>query len=90
MRHCSLISQSPADALFCRYNDLVEEWRTGEPVQVCEKGAWEDEYAQMHAEMLSGDREASLMEYVCHQGEYCGGFADRYVMFVSLQCNASS
>ncbi|GJN87763.1 hypothetical protein Rhopal_000718-T1 [Rhodotorula paludigena] len=65
------------DGSLAKYNDLVEEWRTGEPVQVCEKGAWEDEYAQMHAEMLSGEREASLMEYVCHQGEYCGGFADR-------------
>lgn len=31
----------------------------------------------MHAEMLSGEREASLLEFVCHAGEYCGGFADR-------------
>lgn len=62
-----------------RYKQLVQEWQTGRPVEACEKGNWEDEYTQMHAEMLSGTREASLMEYVCPEGAYCGGFADRSV-----------
>lgn len=60
-----------------RYEDLLHEWRTGRPIEACERGEWEDEYTQMHAEMLSGEREASLLEFVCHAGEYCGGFADR-------------
>ena len=62
-----------------RYEDLLHEWRTGRPVEACEKGAWEDDYTQMHAEMLAGEREASLLEFVCRAGEYCGGFADRCV-----------
>ncbi|TNY24182.1 Proteophosphoglycan ppg4 [Rhodotorula diobovata] len=65
------------DGSYDKYDDLLHEWRTGRPVEACEKGEWEDEYTQMHAEMLSGEREASLLEFVCHAGEYCGGFADR-------------
>ncbi|GJN94369.1 hypothetical protein Rhopal_007448-T1 [Rhodotorula paludigena] len=67
-----------------KYKQLVQEWRTGRPVEACEKGNWEDEYTQMHADMLSGTREASLMEYICPEGAYCGGFADRLLGMVSV------
>ncbi|BGP22039.1 proteophosphoglycan ppg4 [Rhodotorula toruloides] len=60
-----------------KYEDLLQEWRTGRPGQVCEKGQWEDEYTEMHAAMLNQSRNASLLEFVCRKGEYCGGFADR-------------
>ncbi|CEQ39118.1 SPOSA6832_00603 [Sporobolomyces salmonicolor] len=63
---------------FDKYSNLLREWQTGRPADVCEKGAWEDEYTALHAEMMRGEREPSLLEFVCHAGEYCGGFADRY------------
>ncbi|BGO88739.1 hypothetical protein NBRC10512_005188 [Rhodotorula toruloides] len=66
-----------------KYEDLLQEWRTGRPGEVCEKGLWEDEYAEMHAAMLNRSRKASLLEYVCRQGEYCGGFADRILGMTS-------
>ncbi|GAA5892338.1 hypothetical protein JCM8208_001515 [Rhodotorula glutinis] len=65
------------DGSYDKYEDLLHEWRTGRPVEACEKGAWEDDYTKMHADMLAGDQEPSLLEFVCRAGEYCGGFADR-------------
>ncbi|GAA5955697.1 hypothetical protein JCM21900_005088 [Sporobolomyces salmonicolor] len=68
---------------FDKYSDLLREWQTGRPADVCEKGAWEDEYTALHAEMMRGEREPSLLEFVCHAGEYCGGFADRVLGMVT-------
>lgn len=64
-----------------KYVDLVQEWKTGRPFDVCEKGTWEEEYAVLHAEMLSGAREPQFFEFTCRLGEYCGGIADRYIPF---------
>lgn len=63
-----------------RYSDLVEEWKTGRPVQACEKGKWEEEYTKLHEEMMKGEREPSLLEFSCAAGELCGGIADRSVL----------
>ncbi|GAA5860561.1 hypothetical protein JCM1840_000300 [Sporobolomyces johnsonii] len=68
---------------FDKYSDLLREWQTGRPADVCEKGAWEDEYTALHAEMMRGEREPSLLEFVCHAGELCGGFADRVLGMVT-------
>ncbi|GAA5918106.1 hypothetical protein JCM1841_005256 [Sporobolomyces salmonicolor] len=68
---------------FDKYSNLLREWQTGRPADVCEKGAWEDEYTALHAEMMRGEREPSLLEFVCHAGEYCGGFADRVLGMVT-------
>ncbi|GAA5921224.1 hypothetical protein JCM1841_001641 [Sporobolomyces salmonicolor] len=66
-----------------KYSELLQEWHTGRPVEVCEKGAWEDEYTALHAEMMSGEREPSLLEFACLKEEGCGGFADRVLGMVS-------
>lgn len=81
--------QSEGPGLFvsgskAKYVDLVEEWKTGRPVEACDKGTWEESYAALHAGMLSGEREPWLMEYVCEVGGWCGGFADRFAVFLSL------
>ncbi|GAA5924173.1 uncharacterized protein JCM15063_005565 [Sporobolomyces koalae] len=66
-----------------KYQDLVEEWKTGRPVQACEKGNWEDEYTQLHSEIMKGDRPPSLLEFSCAAGQLCGGIADRFLGMVS-------
>ncbi|GAA5895382.1 hypothetical protein JCM5296_002392 [Sporobolomyces johnsonii] len=66
-----------------KYSELLQEWHTGRPVEVCEKGTWEDEYTALHAEMMRGEREPSLLEYACLKEEGCGGFADRFLGMVS-------
>ncbi|GAA5857700.1 hypothetical protein JCM8547_004335 [Rhodosporidiobolus lusitaniae] len=66
-----------------KYLDLVQEWKTGRPVEACEKGRWEDEYKRMHDEMMSGEREPWLLEFVCHKDGVCGGIADRMLGMVS-------
>ncbi|GAA6005249.1 hypothetical protein JCM10207_002913 [Rhodosporidiobolus poonsookiae] len=66
-----------------KYNDLIKEWKTGRPVAACDKGTWEDEYAEMHADMLSGKREPYVLEFFCHAGGWCGGFADRMLGIIT-------
>ncbi|BGP53273.1 hypothetical protein JCM8202v2_000832 [Rhodotorula sphaerocarpa] len=67
-----------------KYADLVEEWRTGRPAGVCEKGEWEDAYAKLHAGMLDGSRPPRLLEFLCRAGDYCGGFADRILGMTTM------
>ncbi|GAA6043644.1 hypothetical protein JCM8097_000852 [Rhodosporidiobolus ruineniae] len=66
-----------------KYSDLVQEWKTGRPLDVCEGGTWQQEYAELHADMLSGKREPRLLEFVCRDGDYCGGIADRLLGMVT-------
>ncbi|GAA5883241.1 hypothetical protein JCM3774_000640 [Rhodotorula dairenensis] len=67
-----------------KYSDLVEEWRTGRPVDACEARDWEDAYTELHAAMLSQMRTPSLLEYRCRLGEYCGGLADRILGMTTM------
>ncbi|GAA5988297.1 hypothetical protein JCM11641_006654 [Rhodosporidiobolus odoratus] len=71
------------DGSYDKYSDLVREWQTGRPPTVCEKGDWEDTFAELQANMLRGKREPRLLEFMCRDGEYCGGFADRILGMVS-------
>ncbi|GAA5831174.1 hypothetical protein JCM11251_007783 [Rhodosporidiobolus azoricus] len=66
-----------------KYNELVQEWKTGMPFTMCDKGTWEEDYAQLHAEMMTGEKEPWILEYVCHEGGWCGGFADRMLGMIS-------
>ncbi|GAA5831187.1 hypothetical protein JCM11251_007788 [Rhodosporidiobolus azoricus] len=66
-----------------KFADLEAEWKTGRPVNVCEPGAWQQEYATSHADMLSGKREPHLLEFTCRDGDYCGGIADRLLGMVT-------
>ncbi|GAA5960409.1 hypothetical protein JCM3765_007502 [Sporobolomyces pararoseus] len=66
-----------------KYSDLLEEWKTGRPVQACQKGKWEEEYTKMHTEMMKGEREPSLLEFSCPAGSLCGGIADRFLGMVT-------
>lgn len=67
-----------------KYADLVEEWRNGQPADVCETKSWEASYTALHADMLSQAQEPSLLEYRCRLGEHCGGFADRILGMTSM------
>ncbi len=53
--------------------NLVEEWKSGQPVSVCQKGNWEDDYQKLHGKMMSGEIEAKLLTGRCDRG----GLADR-------------
>ncbi|GAA5919297.1 hypothetical protein JCM6882_007830 [Rhodosporidiobolus microsporus] len=66
-----------------KFADLEAEWKTGRPADVCGPGAWQDEYAALHADMLSGKREPHLLEFTCRDGDYCGGIADRLLGMVT-------
>ncbi|GAA5857664.1 hypothetical protein JCM8547_004322 [Rhodosporidiobolus lusitaniae] len=72
-------SGSPA-----KYDDLVQEWKTGHSLDICPSGLWQDEYTQMHRDMMNGKREAQLLEFTCKKGELCGGFADRFLGAASI------
>ncbi|GAA5903512.1 hypothetical protein JCM6882_006569, partial [Rhodosporidiobolus microsporus] len=65
-----------------KYNELVHEWKTGRKFEMCDKGTWEEEYAKLHADMMSGESEPWMLEYICHAGGWCGGFADRMLGMV--------
>lgn len=56
-----------------KYNNLVEEWESGEPVSVCQKGNWEDAYEKLHKGMMSGKISPKLLSGKCDHG----GLADR-------------
>lgn len=66
-----------AGGSYAKYAELLEEWQTGKQTQVCEGGKWQDDYTKMHDEMLKGDREPKLLEYICPVGQNCGGLTDR-------------
>lgn len=73
-------------AIVSRYSDLVQEWKTGRPVQACEKGDWEDDYTQLHADMMAGRVAPKLLEFSCAAGDLCGGIADRCALPPSDPC----
>ncbi|GAA5873501.1 hypothetical protein JCM16303_001145 [Sporobolomyces ruberrimus] len=88
LRHARPPTQNQGPGLFVegsldKYSDLVEEWKTGRPAQACEKGQWEDEYTKLHADMLKGEREPSLLEFSCAAGQLCGGIADRFLGMIT-------
>lgn len=60
-----------------RYAELLEEWQTGTPHDVCLGGRWQESYAELHSQMLAFEREPKLLEYACTRGHPCGGLADR-------------
>jgi hypothetical protein len=64
-----------------KYDELREEWDTGERVSVCQKGNWEDDYEKLHRGMMAGTIEPKLLTYNCDTaGQKCGGLADRSVI----------
>lgn len=62
-----------------KYEDIVQEYQTGEPASVCKPGKWEEAHTLLHKEILEGKREPSLLTYNCDGRYGCGGLADRYV-----------
>ncbi|BGP13161.1 hypothetical protein JCM10213_000261 [Rhodosporidiobolus nylandii] len=66
-----------------KYYDLVHEWTTGRQAEACEHNQWEANYTRMHKEMISGEREPWVLEFVCHEGGFCGGYADRMLGIIS-------
>ncbi|GAA5988285.1 hypothetical protein JCM11641_006650 [Rhodosporidiobolus odoratus] len=66
-----------------KYYDLVTEWQTGRRKEECEAGDWEANYTQMHKDVVSGKKEPQILEFVCHEGGYCGGYADRMLGIVT-------
>jgi hypothetical protein len=68
---------------FKKYENLVREFETGQPVSVCEKGNWEDGYEKLHKGMMEGTIEPKLLTYNCdHLRKRCGGLADRTLCFL--------
>ncbi|GAA6044009.1 hypothetical protein JCM8097_000194 [Rhodosporidiobolus ruineniae] len=66
-----------------KYAELLEEWRTGRPVLHTDGGKWQEAYKQLHAEIMSGEREPRVLEYWCRDRLECGGLADRMLGMTS-------
>ncbi|SCZ98362.1 BZ3500_MvSof-1268-A1-R1_Chr3-2g06320 [Microbotryum saponariae] len=62
-----------------KFSQLLEEAMTGQSYGSCPKFDWEEEYAKLHEEVMTRQRDTRIMEIACSAGSVCGGLADRLI-----------